>query len=143
MMARVREVVFVSMMVALMVGCCPRSVEAIVADTPREAWRESVTLRYVSTDTLLVANVGVVARVESAKAEECMTLSIECQAPSGAHFESEVTLTPEEEQRGGSFREFRCAWVESAQFAESGDYLFRVTPTEMLDGVWNVGITIE
>lgn len=138
-----RVVAFVTLMVALMVGCSPQSVEAIVVDTPREAWRESVTLRHDNTDTLLVANVGVIARVESAKAEECMTLSIECQAPSGAHFESEVTLTPEEKQAGGSFREFRCAWVESAQFAERGDYLFRVTPTEMLDGVWTVGITIE
>lgn len=142
-MARMRVVAFVAVVVALMAGCGPKSVEAVVVDTPREEWRESVTLRYENRDTLLVANVGVVARVENAQAEESMTLSVECQAPSGAHFRSDVVLTPEEGQRGGSFREFRGAWVEGAEFAESGDYLFRVTPTEGLKGVWNVGITVE
>lgn len=137
--------VVVALLALLAVGCSPQPVGAIVVDAPREEWRngEELSLRYDNRDTLSLYNLGVVARLESSVAKESMTLVVGCVSPSGESYHSEVVLQAEEAQRGGSLRGYSAPWIEDAALAESGEYLFSIAPKEDLQGVWNVGVTIE
>lgn len=137
--------VVVALLALMVAGCSPRPVDAIVADAPREGWHEgkNLSLGYNNSDTIAPYNLGVVARVESASAKESISLVVGCTSPSGVSYQSEVVLTAEEGQRGGSLKEYRGRWIEQATFAESGEYTFSLTPVESLQGVWNVGVTIE
>ena len=137
--------VVVALVALLSEGCSPQPVGAIVTDAPREEWHEgeSLSLGHDNLDTLTLYNLGVVARVEVASAKESMTLVVGCASPSGASYRSEVVLLAEKGQRGGSFKEYRGRWIEQATLAERGEYIFSVTPKEELQGVWNVGVTIE
>ena len=126
-------------------SCSPKPIGAVVADTPRVEWQagEQVELRYENGDTLNLKSVGVVARWEVGSAESVLPLRITAQSPSGVCYEGEVVLLPTERHKGGSFVEFSTEWIEDALLGESGDYLFTLSPTRTLGGVWTVGVKID
>lgn len=139
-----RKVVLVAIMAVMAVACSLKPEGAIVVDTPRGGWSlgEEVTLDYENLDSLSLYRLGVALRVESGKVEGPVTLRVGCVSPSGAYFESPVTLQAEEVHSGGSFTEIESPWVEGARFTEGGDYLFILTPEQELEGVWMAGVTI-
>lgn len=127
------------------VGCSERPVGAVVADTSRTLWRagEGIELRYENHDTLAHYDLSVVVRREASRAEGAMPLMVRCTSPSGVSFESFVVVTPVERHAGGSFEEPSVLWVTDAQLHEEGDYLFTITPTSDLRGVWSVGVELK
>jgi hypothetical protein len=47
-----------------------------------------------------------------------------------------------ERHSGGSYAESAGEWVESARFDQMGEYVFTLTPTKDLKGVWTAGVKI-
>ncbi len=130
----------------MLAACSERPVGAVVADTPRDVWHagEEVELRYESCDTLSLYDLSIVVRREANRASEgSVSVRVQCTSPSGVDFESPVVILPEERHRGGSFAENLGEWIRGARFAEEGDYLFTITPTSDLQGVWSVGVKVE
>lgn len=134
------------MLIALLAtACVERPVGAVVVDTPRVVWGagESVGVAYENGDTTALYNVGVVLRREAAEAVEGVALAVEVVSPSGVRFASPVVIPAVERHSGGSFAESSGEWVESARFGEVGEYLFTLTPTKDLKGVWTAGVKVE
>lgn len=139
-----RRLLLIMLIAFLATACAERPVGAVVVDTPRVLWGagEGVSVAYECDDTTALYNVGVVLRREAAEAEEGVTLAVEVVSPSGVRFASPVVLPAVERHSGGSFAESSGEWVESARFGEMGEYIFTLTPTKDLKGVWTAGVKI-
>lgn len=132
-------------LVAMLVGCSEQPVGAAIADTPRNAWNSSepVTVIYDNRDTLTTCDLHIVARIEGDNRQQLIGLSVECQSPTGTRWTGDVTLTPSQEHRGGSFVEHSARWIAGARLPHEGEYRFTLTPTEECYGVWSVGVALK
>lgn len=127
-------------LVAMACNTTPRTVE--VHDKAGSVWSSTEEFRYTNTDSLKRRDIAIVVRYDSGYDADSIALRVMTIAPDSMLLDEPFTL------RVPRLRDMRPAeqrflYRSNVVLKHKGDYLFRLTPEQPVEGISSVGITID
>ena len=142
MMRRLRSKLVAVTMLFVAVACVSEGRSVEVHDQPKSLWVNCEEFYYENEDTLTMRDMSIVVRYGAGYVADSVALRILSVSPDSMVFEEPFTLhiphladmRPEEQT---------FVYRRNVTLRNKGDYRFRLTPVEPVEGIAAVGVVIS
>lgn len=141
-MLRLLSYLGASLLVAMLASCGGANRSVTMHDTESSVWSEAEEFTYVNSDTLYRRDISITLRYDGGYVQESIPLTVLTISPDSMVLEEEFTLHV---PRLADMRpdEHTFPYRKQALLRRSGEYRFRLTPKEPIEGVLSVGIIVD
>ena len=123
-MLRLLSYLGASLLVAMLASCGGANRSVTMHDTESSVWSEPEEFTYVNSDTLYRRDISITLRYDGGDVQESIPLTVPRLAD----------MRPDEHT---------FPYRKQALLRRSGEYRFRLTPKEPIEGVLSVGIIVD
>lgn len=140
---RFMHILFGLLLTLLVATACNTTQQSVeVVDIGGEAWESAYDLRYMNSDTLALRDIAIVVRYGEGYVADSVAMSVLTISPDSLVFEEPFTLhiphlahmRPEEHT---------FIYRHNVLLKRKGEYTFRLTPSQRVEGIRSVGVVIS
>lgn len=141
MRAALSHIVVVALM-AIAVACGSTTQSVDMHDMERSRWSSAEEFYYDNADSLAERNIAVVVRYDRGYVADSVAMSILTISPDSLVVEEHITLSiPQIEEVRPTEQIF--PYRSGVVLRQKGQYTFRLTPDQSVEGIQSIGIAIS
>ena len=141
MRAALSHIVVVALM-AIAVACGSKTQSVDMHDMERSRWSSAEEFYYDNADSLAERNIAVVVRYDRGYVADSVAMSILTISPDSLVVEEHITLSiPQIEEVRPTEQIF--PYRSGVVLRQKGQYTFRLTPDQSVEGIQSIGIAIS